>query len=597
MIDRNTIILYFCSALIGIGGAIFVAITPLSLPLKVLAIPIFILGLLRLFQGVSLFHYLRQLKEMRLFSLSPSGFPYKNGEVYLGRGFRWDNRHAQQMYNLSRGDLEKYLAKNRELGGISVLHGIGAREEKDFFLPLSELVGHVALVGATRVGKTRGLEILLKQAIESGDPVIMIDPKGEERLLNFCYSQAISANREDDFMIFSPPYPQISKTYNPLENYASITDIADRVTALLPQGGDSQAFTNFCHSITLAVSEGMEMLGEVISLRDIERYALFQEHTGKLMVSCIKVFFKEKNISIAGLKDKTTTEHSIIPITEEQEYAGYYKQVVGKGYSNKTCEDLIRMYDHPRENFIKLSNQLGPLLSMLNAEEKSKLLSAIPSDIDWEQAVNKKKIVYFYLGSLLGLKTANSIAQITLQDLISYIGRRYVYSSSRSPIWLFIDEFHNVCYPGFVDLISKAGGAGLRVVLVMQSIADLEANMGYNAKAHAQQILDNTNTKIFMRVTDAYTAMKFTDKVGETTITEYSEMTSSTPEVDDSMEFFDTSYRKTKRDKEVPLVRPDWINALPKGQAFVYSQGKTYKVRFPLLSEPERNFFTEKGLK
>jgi len=588
MNDKSVRSLYLFSALIGISGAFYISLSPLPYILKGMAVIFFFIGLFQFLKWHFLVSLSKGLTQLNIFQLSPSKFPGEAGEIYLGKGFNWDNRHVQEMYNLSKKDTKRFLARNEELGGKSVIHGVGAREERNIFIPEKEFVGHVALVGATRVGKTRALEMLMAQAIRRKEPVVVIDPKGEKRLQDFCYSQTIASGREkEDFVWFSLPYPRYSATYNPLSTYSAITDIPDRITALLPQAGTSKDFTDFCHGVVLAVAQGLNFLDRVITLSDIGRYALSLEYLGQLMTETIGKHLGE-NIENFGEVSMDNPEKSI----------KFYRNAVRGGMEiNESCEGLIDYYQHPREHFEKMAGGLRKLLSSLNAGENRKLLSAVPADIDWENLFEKRsKVAYFSLASLLGKETASAIAQITLQDLVSYVGRRYTYTSTRSPVWIFIDEFQNVCYPGFIDLISKAGGAGLRVVIAIQSIADLEANMGYNAKAAAQQILDNTNIKIFMRATDMDTPKKFTDKVGKTTIKEYSEMTSITPEVDDSQEVFDTSFRKSKRDKEVFLVRPEWINELPKGHAFVYSQGGTYKVRFPLLPEPERNFLKDKGI-
>ena len=38
------------------------------------------------------------------------------------------------------------------------------------------------------------------------------------------------------------------------------------------------------------------------------------------------------------------------------------------------------------------------------------------------------------------------------------------------------------------------------------------------------------------------------------------------------------------------LVREDWLMKLPRGQAFLYASGQTYKTRFPLMPEPKNHF-------
>ncbi len=593
--DRNLNSLYLAVAIVAIGGILFLCFYPCFYVFKMGAVVLLIIGTPYLRKGLRVQRYFKKLKELKVFNLLPFKVPVKKDNLYIGKGFMWDNRQTQMMQDLARDGIKTYLPENNDLGGRSVLHNVGSDVEEDLFLSVPGFTSHLSLIGETRVGKTRFLEVLLSQIIERGDSLIVMDPKGEDRLLNFCYSQAIESGREKDFIIFCPPFPQASKTYNPIADYVSVTDIADRIVALLPQGGESQAFTNFCHSIILAVAEGLDAIGEVITFDKIERYSFSPEAASDLLVKVIKTFLREK------FKKEYPKE-----VEDPTPWIDHYYEVLRKAEEemgepaprSKACENLIKFYRHPRENFMKMANELGPLLVMFNSGENRRLLSHIPSDINWQQMLDKDhKIIYFYLGSLIGLKTAYSIGQIALQDLISYIGRRYVYSTERNPVWLVVDEFHNLCYPGFVDLISKAGGAGLRVIISMQSLADLEANMRWNARAHAQQILDNTATKICMRVSDRYTADRFTSIMGRVEVGATSESVYVTPEVDDSKEVFDTSFRTTSRQMEVPLIRSNWINEIPKGHAFMYSGGQTYKVKFPLFPEPKRDFFKELNLR
>jgi len=95
---------------------------------------------------------------------------------------------------------------------------------------------------------------------------------------------------------------------------------------------------------------------------------------------------------------------------------------------------------------------------------------------------------------------------------------------------------------------------------------------------------------------DRYTADRFTSITGITSVETKTESAYVTPEVDDSQEVFDTSYRTTTAKKEIALIQPTWLNELPKGQAFMYHQGKAYKLKFPLFPEPERDFFKEHSL-
>ncbi len=79
------------------------------------------------------------------------------------------------------------------------------------------------------------------------------------------------------------------------------------------------------------------------------------------------------------------------------------------------------------------------------------------------------------------------------------------------PLAIYIDEFSNACYIGIEDLFNKAGGAGAMVSVFTQSLADINAAIG---EQMARKILDNLNTKIFMRVNDPMTAKYVSESSG-----------------------------------------------------------------------------------
>jgi type IV secretory pathway TraG/TraD family ATPase VirD4 len=95
----------------------------------------------------------------------------------------------------------------------------------------------------------------------------------------------------------------------------------------------------------------------------------------------------------------------------------------------------------------------------------------------------------------------------------AFVGR--VYSSGKDvspPLVLHIDEAQSVLYNGIEDLFAKAGGAGVYIHGYCQSISQLYAEVGED---RANTILDNCNTKLFMRVPDANTANYVSRHLGE----------------------------------------------------------------------------------
>jgi hypothetical protein len=141
-------------------------------------------------------------------------------------GFRWDRRHSQRLHDTHQPEHRELLqpgalyraARRLErgvegtlfdglgrltrsdawwnpvaplpaVGGDPALHGVEP-DEDEVWMDLGERVGHMLVLGTTRVGKTRLAEILITQDIRRGDVVIVFDPKGDADLLKRMYAEA-----------------------------------------------------------------------------------------------------------------------------------------------------------------------------------------------------------------------------------------------------------------------------------------------------------------------------------------------------------------------------------------------------------------------
>ncbi|MDE0207428.1 MAG: TraM recognition domain-containing protein, partial [Candidatus Tectomicrobia bacterium] len=192
---------------------------------------------------------------------------------------------------------------------------------------------------------------------------------------------------------------------------------------------------------------------------------------------------------------------------------------------------------------------------------------------------------YFSMNSLMFGEVSNRIGRVVLQDLIGFLGRRYAYDdpASMTPITILIDEFSNVAYGGFIDALNKGGGARAHFMLAMQSLADPEAAMG---REGAQRVLDNLNTRVWFRLTDDRTAKVATEGLGFTHV--------AFEEADHGISFGgvgglvgSTSARLSRAEK--PLIRPEWLTAMPRGECLVRLRGENWKLRVPLLRPVPRD--------
>lgn len=503
--------------------------------------------------GVALMRGAQQLgRELpsEIGALALSHLPKQSQMQYFGHGFAWDSQHANEVLAIERESKTLAASKRKpgDAGGVAALHAVGSSEEAPVFLPLSDLEGHMLVSGATRTGKTYYLQLDLIQAIERGtEAVIFIDPKGDLSVLDRAYDAAVRAGRQEDFQFFSLAFPHVSCTYNPLHNFVLGMEVPDRLSGLLPGGGESEPFKAFAWEVINVIAQAMLLAGERPLLSKIARYA-------------------KVNRSLEELLPRVP-EHT------------------------PECEYLQALIKHPPDHYDKMVSSLKPMLSKLDTPDFRNLMSVTTPQLDWDRAIRLKRIVYMFMGSMIVKETAYAIGMLALQDLLNFIGRAYAYEPQKTPIRLIVDEVGRLAFPGFIDLLAQAGGQGLMAVLAFQSVADLVSGLG---QAGAQQILDNTNTKLWFRATDHATAKTFADIAGQGPLLTRRESASYRPVLPGkpvrNRLAFDATFAQQSTEVVENLVREDWLMKLPRGHAFLYASGQTYKTRFPLMPEPKNRF-------
>jgi DNA helicase HerA-like ATPase len=119
-----------------------------------------------------------------------------------------------------------------------VYHGVEP-DETTVTYDLGERVGHMLVIGTTRVGKTRLAELLITQDIRrtnaagEHEVVIVFDPKGDADLLRRMYAESHRAGRQDNFWVFHLGWPDISARYNAVGRFSRISEVASRVAGQL----------------------------------------------------------------------------------------------------------------------------------------------------------------------------------------------------------------------------------------------------------------------------------------------------------------------------------------------------------------------------
>ena len=605
-----------------------------------------VFGIYRMKQGLDVLKYQRNLKRLSRFTMSSKQIPVYKHHLYLGQGFKWDQRHTQRLKDTLSPMAKKYLEPSKmynsirsmeravehtkfewlahltskdhrlnpfrplpPIGGNPAIHAVELNE-KEVLLPMSERVGHTLVLGTTRVGKTRLAEILIEQDIQRGDgPVIVFDPKSDAGLLTRMFMTAKREGREDDFYCFHLGFPDISARYNAVGNFARITEVASRISGQLSSEGNSAAFKEFAWRFINIVARALVSLGQRPDYNNIRQYVtdiepLFVEYMDWWLPRNSQDGWVEEindltaDAEIQYKKNPRFAQHAK-PRTE-----ALRKYIEQNGCSDPIVQGLISALRYDRTYFDKLVASLLPLLEKLTTGKIGNLIAPDYFDVDderpifdWTQIIRKRGIVYIGLDAMTDTEVASAVGNSMFSDLVSTSGMIYKHGFEHGMLdgrnnvmpktCLHMDEFNELMGEEFLPMVNKSGGSGMQITAYTQSRSDIEAKLGSASKA--KQVEGNFNNLIMLRVKEKTTAELMTDQLPEVEVAQKMTVSGANDSSDtDNTIDFTTSTQDRISMLRVPMLEPGHIMQQPKGQAFcLLDGGHLWKVRFPLPVDDE----------
>lgn len=649
------------------GSATFICLTaPWSVALApsvswVTAAGFGVLALKRTSQGLKILRYRRNIRRLSRYALTSDQIPVSRRHLFLGKGFQWSPRHTQRLMEARRPECEIYVQPSvmycmaRELekkmeyslpwlcrvtsadtalnpfrplppvGGSSVYHGVEP-DQVNVMSDLGERVGHMLVMGTTRVGKTRLAELLITQDIRRRNAagefevVIVFDPKGDADLLRRMYAESHRAGRQDNFWVFHLGWPDISARYNAVGRFSRISEVASRVAGQLSGEGNSAAFREFAWRFVNIITRALVALGQRPDYSLILRYVT---NIGELYETYVDNLLSEKAPELVAsmqakmalpLADRDLPRHLQGRDNGKKIWAS--EQVLGSPEGKKLWDPVLdglrSAVQYDRTYFDKIVASLLPLLEKLTTGKTAALLAPDYTDLsdprpilDWHNIIKSRGVVYVGLDALSDPVVAAAVGNSMFADLVSEGGHIYKFGlgdegdkkAGKAVINLHCDEFNELMGDEFIPLINKGGGAGFQVTAYTQTLSDIEARIGNVAKA--SQVIGNFNSLVMLRVREKNTAMLMTDQLPEVGVYQKT-LTSGVTDVSRLGE--GTDFNSNVNDQvtlvKVPMISPSDIINLPKGQAFALLEGgRLWKIRMPLPVSDDNDRFMPASLK
>ena len=607
-------------------------------------------------RGWAVKRYQRNLRRRRKWIVGLDAIPVDGRGLFLGRGFQWTALHTQRLADTQKPRLRRWVEPGRatrwvraheyalrriplagrlvgwdsplnpirpdpDVGGEPALHGV-EMTERDVYLPMADRNGHTLVLGTTRVGKTRALELMAAQDIRRGDPVVVIDPKGDADLLRTVYDVCRESGRGHQFRLFHLGYPEVSSRYNGIGDFRRITEVATRIAGQVEGEGQSAVFREFVWRFTNVVARAVTAIGHRPNYETIHKYVLniddlFVSYAREMHKGDAALMEEVKRSAEAARRSKAPRDRRFEGRSYDAEAWERVLEDVNRGLErDDVLEGLRSAMRYERSYFDKLVASLLPLLEKLTSGRAAELLAPEYLDVDdedsvrgdprpvwgWPEVVNQRLVVYIGLDALSDAPVAQAVGNSMFADLVGYAGERYKHGDTygmaadavvdrpAERIVVHMDEFAELMGDEFVPMVNKGGGAGLMVTAYSQTLSDIEARAG--SRAVAQQVVGNFNNLVMFRVKGLETAEILSEQLPEVTVTEMTHVAGYTDSSDPDS---DTSFTSRQEDRvsssRVRMLEAHALTRLPKGECFAMLKGgsELVKLRLPMAKPSGRS--------
>ncbi len=339
----------------------------------------------------------------------------------------------------------------REVSFIGRTNYVAALEEKKFIFGIKrkDRRRHIYIVGKSGVGKSKLLELMIRQDIAYGHGLCLIDPHGDviEAILDF-----IPEERIEDVCWIDPSDSEYPVSFNPLQNVDPL----------------------FKHQLTQGLIEVMEKQFGANWTPRLEHVFRF---------TCLALLDYPHSTMrgmISMLTDRNYRQKVVEYITDEM--VRRFWAIEFADWSEKFDTDAI----------IPLVNKLGqflsdPLLRNIFGQKENK--------INLEELMNNKKIILINLSKgRLGEENSSFFGSMFITKIKQAgMGRAKLPESARHDFYLYVDEFHNLVTETFENILTEARKYGLSLTIAHQFLGQLTPRVQAAA-------LGNVGTIIIFRV-------------------------------------------------------------------------------------------------
>lgn len=210
----------------------------------------------------------------------------------------------------------------------------------------------------------------------------------------------------------------------------------------------------------------------------------------------------------------------------------------------------LRLWGEPGVTWLCARSTHDPVST---GEEPTAVFLVMP-----DQARARREIACLYIAQLY-----NTLAEAAMRR-----GGRLARS-----VWFLLDEFGNVGkLPDLKGMVTTGAGYGIRFLLVVQSLAQIDEIYGHNVR---QIVTGNCHTWLFLGTSDVETAKVISAQCGTYTVRTHS--VQQRPDL-----YLSRTISGTEAATARPLLTVDEVLRWPQGESLVLQAGE-YPVRLPIV--------------
>ena len=341
--------------------------------------------------------------------------------------------------------------KATEASFIGRTNYIASLEEKKFLFGIKRVDRrrHLYIIGKSGVGKSKLLELLVRQDVAHKHGLCLIDPHGEtiDAILDF-----VPENRIQDVVIIDPSDAEYPASFNPLANVDP----------------------GFKHQLTQGLIEVMEKQFGANWTPRLEHVFRF---------TCLALL-DYPHATMRGMISMLTDRNYRQKVVEyiEDDMVKRFWAIEFADWSEKFDTDAI----------IPLVNKLGqflsdPMLRNIFGQKENK--------IDLEKLMNDGKLIFINLSKgRIGEENSSFFGSMFITKIKQAgMARAKLKEHERNDFYLYVDEFHNLVTETFENLMSEARKYGLCLTVAHQYVSQLLPSI------HAA-VLGNVGSIIIFRI-------------------------------------------------------------------------------------------------